>query len=583
MKILLRFFTGLLLASIICGFIWSQRSSTAAQRETAVTAARATRGLHRTNASVPSRIPAFAGVPDLKVALGEQESARDWREFAPEHLTVQLTPELALPFRVTKMRHDADGRTVLRARIDKAAAEKSGMDSAFLVSTTRSADRWDAIVVLPGDQEYHVTVKNGLSAVTSISTQFKCVAEAEADMVTPNQRYASLNMAAAPTSAPTVVNVLFVAADCSNYIEAGNAILENSLVTNFTWNYLGVVNAPTFTSTGTMAGDIAEMTAPLTVGSFSTFISNTEYANGADQIVLLDGVPSVPGGAGGIASVPGTNLTTGDIVITAAGDNCSAVWYPVGDSTQTTLSYPITQYSEPAVVVIHELGHNFGCLHDRVTMGATPGDGKYNYGFCFADATAGTGGPTVGDQSGTVMSYGGLIVPYYSNPNATYHGYSLGVPIGQPLAADNAAVMANNAAAMSAKHLAYSDPVITAQPQGATVTIGQAINLSASASGGGLTYQWFKNSSAITGATSSTYYLSSAASGDAGDYMMTATNPAGSISTNSATVTVSSGPSGGGTSSSSGGGGGGAPSEWFLGALVLLALARRTQRREWTA
>jgi hypothetical protein len=216
-------------------------------------------------------------------------------------------------------------------------------------------------------------------------------------------------------------------------------------------------------------------------------------------------------------------------------------------------------------------------------MNATPGDGQYYYGFCFLDTTI---GETVGDgstsyESGDLMSYAGLQLPYFSNPNITYHGYSLGVPIGQPLAADNAQVMTLSAPAIAATHLSWL-PVITSQPQSTSAEVGSSFSLSATASGNGLTYQWFKNGTAISGATSATFSVTYAATSDAGSYTMTATTLGGSVTTNPATVTITpyvnpvNPPSGGG---SSGGGGGGAPSEWFCGALALLALARRKFRQ----
>jgi hypothetical protein len=218
-------------------------------------------------------------------------------------------------------------------------------------------------------------------------------------------------------------------------------------------------------------------------------------------------------------------------------------------------------------------------------MNATPGDGRYNYGYSFTDnyTNPSTGQP-FSQQYGTVMSYNGLTLPYYSNPNATWYNenqapYALGVAINLPLAADNALVMTNAAPAMAATHLG-GIPAITQQPQSATVQMGGSFTLSTAATGNSLKYQWFKNSTAISGATGSSYGITGAATGDAGSYTVTVSNLAGSATSSAATVTVNSGSGGGGGGSSGGGGGGGgAPSEWFFGALGLLALARRAMRK----
>lgn len=55
---------------------------------------------------------------------------------------------------------------------------------------------------------------------------------------------------------------------------------------------------------------------------------------------------------------------------------------------------------------------------------------------------------------------------------------------------------------------------------------------------GPMTYQWYRNGQAIADATSSYYSKSSVTTADAGSYSLTATNAAGSVSSNTATVTV---------------------------------------------
>ena len=67
--------------------------------------------------------------------------------------------------------------------------------------------------------------------------------------------------------------------------------------------------------------------------------------------------------------------------------------------------------------------------------------------------------------------------------------------------------------------------------QSATFSIG----LSASA---GCTFQWYKNNVAISGANSSSYYISNAYASDAGVYKVVVTNPVGSVTSASATLTV---------------------------------------------
>ena len=82
-------------------------------------------------------------------------------------------------------------------------------------------------------------------------------------------------------------------------------------------------------------------------------------------------------------------------------------------------------------------------------------------------------------------------------------------------------------------------PTITAQPQNATVYVGDAVNLSISASvtdGGILSYQWYKGGAAISGATGNTYAPSTATEGTT-SYYVVVTNTNNSVNgTNTATV-----------------------------------------------
>lgn len=82
-------------------------------------------------------------------------------------------------------------------------------------------------------------------------------------------------------------------------------------------------------------------------------------------------------------------------------------------------------------------------------------------------------------------------------------------------------------------------PAITTQPLSLSVTAGQPASFSVLATGSApLTYQWKKNSTAISGATSATYSLAATATGDAGTYTVVVTNGAGSATSTGATLTV---------------------------------------------
>jgi len=88
-------------------------------------------------------------------------------------------------------------------------------------------------------------------------------------------------------------------------------------------------------------------------------------------------------------------------------------------------------------------------------------------------------------------------------------------------------------------------PSITTQPTSQSVTAGSSVSFSVVASGTAtLSYQWRKGGTAISGATSATYSISSVATSDAGSYDVVVSNSEGSVTSSAATLTVTSSSSG---------------------------------------
>jgi hypothetical protein len=88
-------------------------------------------------------------------------------------------------------------------------------------------------------------------------------------------------------------------------------------------------------------------------------------------------------------------------------------------------------------------------------------------------------------------------------------------------------------------------PTITTQPASRTITLGQTATFSVIASGTSpLSYQWNKNGTAISGATSSTYVTPATIGSDNGaQFTVTVSNSAGTVTSNPAILTVNTPPS----------------------------------------
>jgi len=86
-------------------------------------------------------------------------------------------------------------------------------------------------------------------------------------------------------------------------------------------------------------------------------------------------------------------------------------------------------------------------------------------------------------------------------------------------------------------------PTITTQPISISTNIGAAVSFSVVASGTApFTYQWYKDSSPISGATLNAYSLSGLLASDSGTYNVRASNPAGSATSTDAILNVGTAP-----------------------------------------
>lgn len=104
---------------------------------------------------------------------------------------------------------------------------------------------------------------------------------------------------------------------------------------------------------------------------------------------------------------------------------------------------------------------------------------------------------------------------------------------------NSAGSVTSNAATLTVA-AAIVAPSITTQPASASIMAGASVTFTVAASGSGpLSYQWSKNGTVISGATSATYTIASTQVGDAGNYTCTVTNSAGATTSSAAVLAVS--------------------------------------------
>ena len=86
---------------------------------------------------------------------------------------------------------------------------------------------------------------------------------------------------------------------------------------------------------------------------------------------------------------------------------------------------------------------------------------------------------------------------------------------------------------------AAGSPVLALQPVSKTIVPGGTFTVAASASGSGLTYQWFRNGTPLAGETGAILLRNNASAADAGNYTVRVTNANGAVTSNAATITLS--------------------------------------------
>jgi len=252
---------------------------------------------------------------------------------------------------------------------------------------------------------------------------------------------------------------------------------------------------------------------PVTVASDGTFSGNRYFATAASMNAAF------PDG-NYILAIAGNGLSFSTQIPIYTGTSIT----PVLISNYAALqSWPVAQALAPIWAAIPG-----ATIYDYISVaaydptGAVLEDQDYDTtGLLATDTTATFATLPANEELEVDLVYGQEKI-YTSNAGATYLYIDIGFDLG-----------------MSA--FVKSPPAIVSQPTGSSLIAGNGFSLSVTASSGStapLTYQWYKDGTAIPGATAATYQYSDALVSDSGNYTVVVANSGGTATSSAAQITV---------------------------------------------
>lgn len=244
------------------------------------------------------------------------------------------------------------------------------------------------------------------------------------------------------------------------------------------------------------------------------------------------GLPAITGQPASAVIATGSNTV---LSVVANGIDPAYQWYkdgaPVADATAAT--YTATAAGTYYVVVTDPAG-TISSANATVTV--TDGPAIVTQPRS-ATILAGTSQTLEVEATGAGLSYqwhkdGTAIAGATS---ATYDATETGT---YDVVVTNAAGSVASSSATIAVSATLAAPAITTQPAAQTVNSGTRATFTVGASGTSVAYQWYRNGTAIAGATGARYTIPVAGANDAGTYTVTVKNTAGSVTSAGAALAV---------------------------------------------
>ena len=391
------------------------------------------------------------------------------------------------------------GVTARAAVAFDAAASTSATNAASVSWSHTVGSGANVLVVGLATEDTSTTVLN-VSAITYNGVALTAVSGGTGTAGSSTLDRAQLFYLLNPTSGAHTIAITFGGA--VNNVAAGSISLS------------GVSGAPTTAATNTATSGTA-ISASATVSTAGSWLvdvvcsgaSSATFTAGSAQTVRWSKAVSGNGGAGSTQAPSATGSVTTSYTASSSSQLALAVavFAPTsgGGTAPTITTQPASQtVTAGSSVTFSVVASGTAPLSYQWAKGGTAISGATSAALTLSNvqsADAGSYTVTVSNAVGSVTS--------------------------------SAATLTVNAVAVA--------PSITTQPASQTVSAGSNVTFSVVAAGTSpLSYQWKKNGTNITGATSSSLALANVQSADAASYTVTVSNSAGSVTSSAATLTV---------------------------------------------
>lgn len=332
--------------------------------------------------------------------------------------------------------------------------------------------------------------------------------------VTANPGATSFNVSGLPpgltlnnagTSTPTITGMPTKAGSYPVSI-SGNNGTGTGATSTVTFTIAPAVGTPVITSAATASG--------VTTSAFSYQVTATNTPTSFAASGLPSGLTINPT----TGAITGTPTANGNYPVTLTASNAS------GDSSAFTLRIKVGTFSAitSAATATGTVGSSFSF---QLTASNSP------LSFNVSTPPAGLSFTSAGLISGTPTAAGTTSVVVSAN-NASGAGDSTTLVITINPASSGGGGGGGGGGFFTLP------PVISSVTGTQTATEGSSATFTAVASGTSISYQWFKDGTAISGATAATYTISSVKIADTGSYTVTVTNSAGSVTGSAVKLTV---------------------------------------------